>query len=149
MAGAEDPAIFLYKNNLKGINNYMATFNSQVLSAFGLAPLNLNFSLSGGNDTVELLTVGSTDGKQAVGIAFNALTTTPVGTFRTLSAFSGTTVRVDQGYNGSEMAVVYKDGSTSLFTAATGAGITQQTLSTPAFNSSWPEIVRLVKLGYR
>ena len=128
----------------------MATFNSQVLSAFGLEPLNLNYSLSGGNDTVVLLSVGTVSGKQVTGIAFNELTSTPVGTFSTLSAFDGTTVKVDRGYNGSEMAVIFADGSTSLFTAATGlSGATKQTLAAAAFDSSWPEITRLVELGYR
>jgi hypothetical protein len=150
MAGAEDPAIFLCKNLLKCINKYMATFNSQVLSAFGLTPLNLSYSLSGGDDTVELRSVGTVDDKAVVGIAFNALTTTPVGTFSTLSAFNGTTVRVDRGYNGSEMALVLADGSTSLFTVVTGlSGTTKQTLTTASFDSSWPEIVKLVQLGYR
>lgn len=128
----------------------MATFNSQVLSAFGLEPLNLNYSLSGGNDTVVLLSVGTVSGKQVTGIAFNELTSTPVGTFRTLSAFDGTTVKVDQGYNGSEMAVIFADGSTSLFTVATNlSGTAKQTLAAAAFDSSWPEIARLVELGYR
>lgn len=149
MAGAEDPAIFLCKNILECINKYMATFNSQVLSAFGLTPLNLSYSLSGGDNTVELRSVGTVDGKAVVGIAFNALTTTPVGTFSTLSAFNGTTARVDRGYHGSEMAAILTDGSTSLFTVVTGTGTTKQTLTTASFDSSWPEIARLVQLGYK
>lgn len=130
----------------------MATysFDSQVLSAFGTAPLPLTYSLSGASNTVELLTVGTVGGKQVEGIAFNALTTTPVGTFRTLSAFEGTTVRVDQAYSGSQMAVIFTDGSTSLFTAVTSTSTTtKQTLTAADFNASWPEVRRLVQLGYR
>ena len=129
----------------------MATysFDSQVLSAFGTAPLPLTYSLSGASNTVQLLTVGTVGGKQVEGIAFNALTTAPVGTLRTLSAFEGTTVKVDQAYSGSQMAVIFTDGSTSLFTAVTGTGTTKQTLTAADFNASWPEVRRLVQLGYR
>lgn len=125
----------------------MATFNSQVLSAFGLEPLNLNYSLSGGSNTVVLLTVGTVGGKQVSGIAFDEIAS-PVGTLTTLSAFNGTTVKVDSGYNGSQMAVIFTDGSTSLFTATTSI-TAAQTLGAATFDNSWPEIARLVELGYR
>ena len=127
----------------------MTTFNSQVLSAFGLPPINTSWSLSGSNNTVELLTVGTVGVKQVLGIAFNALTATPTGVWSTLSADIGTSVRVDRGYVGSQMAVIFTDESTSLFTTVTGITTTKQTLTASAFDSSWPEIVRLVELGYR
>lgn len=160
MAGAEDPAIFLYKNKLKGINNNMAvvSFNNQALSASGLPPLNLSWSLSsaGTFKTVELLTAGTgplnsttLSAKRVEGIAFNTLTGTASGTgsFATLSAATGTTFRVDRAHNGSQFAVIYTDGTSSLFTCATATAA--QTLTFNNDETGFPEITRLVYLGYR
>jgi hypothetical protein len=131
----------------------VTSFNNQVLSAFGLAPLNLNYSLSsaGTYKTVELLTVGTVNGKQVKGIVFNTLTSPASGNgvFATLSAFSGTTLRVDTAYQGRTMAVVCTDDSSSLFTVVTGATTTKQTLTSNDFNTTYPDIVREVYLGYR
>lgn len=135
----------------------VTSFNNQVLSAFGLAPLNLNFSLSsaGTFKTVELLTVGITSTKAVEGVAFNTLLSSAVspasgtGSFATLSTFSGTTLRVDRAYNGASMAVVFKDGSSSLFTVVTGAGTIQQTLTANGFETSFPKIKTEVHLGFR
>ena len=164
MAGAEDPAIFLYKNKLKGINNNMAvvSFNNQALSAYGLAPLNLSWSLSstGTFKTVELLTVGTgplnsttLSAKQVEGIAFNTLTSPASGTGSfsgTLSAATGTTFRVDRAHNGAQFAVIYKDGTSSLFTCATATvAPAAQTLTFNNDETGFPEITRLVYLGYR
>ena len=161
MAGAEDPAIFLYKNKLKGINNNMAvvSFNNQALSAYGLAPLNLSWSLSstGTFKTVQLLTVGTgplnsttLSAKQVEGIAFNTLTSPASGSgapFATLSAATGTTFRVNRAHNGAQFAVIYKDGTSSLFTCATATAA--QTLTFNNDETGFPEITRLVYLGYR
>jgi hypothetical protein len=108
------------------------SFTSQALSAYGQSPSNLAWSVSGGSTsykTVELLTVGTgpieiaaLSAKQVRGIAFNALTSPASGTnnFVTLSAATGTTFRVDRAHNGATFAVLYTDGSSTLFTCVTG-----------------------------
>ncbi len=136
-------------------------FNNQALSAFGDSPANLSWSLSssGTFKTVELLTVGTAgttpalSSKRVRGIAFNTLLSSAVspasgtGSFATLSAFSGTTFRVDRAYNGGTMALLFTDESSSLFTVLTGT--TQQSLTANGFDTSFPEIKRLWLLGYR
>ena len=154
MAGAEDPAIFLYKNILKGININMPviSFNYQVLS-FGTTPADLNWSLSSAGQfkTVELLATGSVGTKQVRGIAFNTLASPASGTgvFATLSAYSNTTVRVDRAYFNQTMAVVFTDDSSSLFTVVTGVTTTLQSLTANGFDTSFPVIQKEVYLGYR
>jgi hypothetical protein len=135
------------------------SFTSQVLSAYGQAPSNLSWSISGGSTafkTVELLTVGtgpinnaSLSAKQVRGIAFNALTSPASGsnTFATLSAATGTTFRVNSAHNGATFAVIYTDSSSTLFTCVTGT--TAQSLTANGFDTTYPEIRRLVVLGYR
>jgi len=129
------------------------SFNNQVLSAYGLAPVNLNWSLSsaGTYKTVELLTVGTVGTKQVRGVAFNTLAAPGSGTgaFATLSAAVGTTLRVDKAYNGATMAVVFTDDSSSLFTVVTGASAVAQSLTANDFNTSYPDIKAEVVLGYR
>jgi hypothetical protein len=136
----------------------VVSFNNQALSAYGLSPLNLSWSLSsaGRFKTVELLTVGTgplnsttLSAIQVEGIAFNTLTSPASGTglFATLSAATGTTFRVDRAYNGAQFAVIYKDGTSSLFTCATATAA--QTLTFNNDETGFPEITRLVYLGYR
>lgn len=133
------------------------SFNNQVLSSFGTNPVNLSWSLSSAGQwkTVELLTTGTTASKAVRGIAFNTLLSSAVspasgtGSFATLSAFNGTTFRVDRAYNGQTMAVVFTDDSSSLFTVVTGATTTQQTLTANGFDTSFPVIQKEVYLGYR
>ena len=133
------------------------SFNNQVLSSFGTNPVNLSWSLSstGQWKTVELLTTGTTASKAVRGVAFNTLLSSAVspasgtGSFATLSAFSGTTFRVDRAYNGQTMAVVFTDDSSSLFTVVTGVTTTQQTLTANEFDTSFPHIQKEVYLGYR
>jgi hypothetical protein len=131
------------------------SFNNQVLSSFSTNPSNLSWSLSstGQWKTVELLTTGTTASKAVRGIAFNTLLSSAVspasgtGSFATLSAFSGTTLRVNSAYNGQTMAVVFTDDSSSLFTVITGTA--QQTLTANGFDTSFPVIQKEVYLGYR
>jgi len=132
------------------------SFNSQVLSAFGLPPLNLSWSLSGATNTVVLSTVGTgprniaaLSAKQVQGLAFNALTSPASGTgiLVSLSAATGTTFRVDRAYNGSTFAVMYTDESSSIFTCVTSTFA--QTLTSNEFDSVSPEVRRLFVLGYR
>jgi len=133
------------------------SFNNQVLSAFDTNPSNLSWSLSSAGQwkTVELLTTGTTASKAVRGVAFNTLLSSAVspasgtGSFATLSAFTGTTFRVDRAYNGQTMAVVFTDDSSSLFTVVTGATTTQQTLTANGFDTSFPVIQKEVYLGYR
>lgn len=123
------------------------SFNNQALSAGGQTPRNLNWSLSGtGNApyTVELLTVAA----GVRGIAFNSPPTVTTGIYRTLSVFPGTSIRVDQGYNGARMAVINNDRSSSLFVVATGASTTVQSTTANGFDSVTPEVRRLTHLGY-
>lgn len=138
------------------------SFTSQALSAYGQSPSNLSWSVSGGSTsykTVELLTVGTgpiniaaLSAKQVRGIAFNALTSPASGTnnFVTLSASKGTTFRVNTAHNGAPFAVLYTDGSSSLFTCVTSSGVaTAQSLTANGFDTTYPEIRRLFVLGYK
>ena len=138
------------------------SFTSQTLSAYGQTPSNLSWSISGGSggfNTVELRTVGtgpisdaSLSAKSVRGIAFSALTSPASGTglFVTLSAATGTTFRVDRAYNASTFAVVYTDGSSSIFTCSTAvASPVGQSLTANGFDSVIPEARRLWLLGYR
>ena len=116
-------------------------FDSQVLSAFGLPPLNTSWSLSAATNTVVLSSVAAvSSGRQPIGVAFNALTSpvTGLGIKRGLSALPGVLLQVDQAYQGSTFALVYNDQTTSLFTVATAAGTANQTsLATASFESSF------------
>ena len=143
----------------------VVSFNNQALSASGLAPLNLSWSLSstGLFKTVQLLTAGTgpinnaaLSAKRVEGLAFNTLLSSAVspasgtGSFVTLSAATGTTFRVDRAHNGTQFAVIYTDGTSSLFTCATAsASPTGQTLAFNNDETGFPEITRLVYLGYR
>ena len=130
------------------------SFSNQVLSAYGVRPFNLNWSLSstGTFKTVELLTVGTVAGKPVQGVIFNTLLSSAyspasgTGTFATLSAAIGTTFRVDAAYNGQQMGILNTDDSTSLFTVVTGTAL--QVLSAADWTASFPEVRRLVTLGY-
>ena len=135
------------------------SFNNQVLSAFGQTPSNLSWSLSstGKYKTVELLTTGTgtlasptLSAKKVRGVVFNTLTSPASGTgvWASLSAFSGTTFRVDAAYNGQTMGLIYDDDSSTLFTVVTGATTTKQSLTANGFDTSYPEIKRLWTLGY-
>ncbi len=135
----------------------VVSFNNQALSAYGLQPTNLSWSLSntGTYKTVELLTVGTgpansttLSGKSVQGIAFNSLSFPGSGTgaFVTLSAATGTSFRVDRAYNASQFAVLYTDGTSSLFTCTTAASA--QSVSFNGDETGFPEIARLVYLGY-
>jgi hypothetical protein len=140
------------------------SFNNQVLSSFGLGPVNLSWSLSSSGQfkTVELLTTGTgstvsptLSTKIVRGIAFNTLLSSAVspasgtGQFAILSAFAGTTFRVDRAYSGQTMAVIYTDDSSTLFTVVTGATTTKQDLTANGFDTSFPQIQKEVYLGYR
>lgn len=134
-------------------------FNSQVLSAFGQTPSNLAWSVTGGLwlsansagnliDYIPTVVLNSTS-STVRGIAFNALTTPPSGTglFVNISAAPGTSVSVDRAYNGTTMAVIYTNDTSSLFTVATGVSA-MPSLTANGYDTSYPEIARLYTLGY-
>jgi hypothetical protein len=110
--------------------------------------LSWSLSSTGQFKTVELLTTGTTASKAVRGVAFNTLLSSAVspasgtGSFATLSAFAGTTLRVDRAYNGQTMAVIFTDESSSLFTVVTGATTTQQTLTEKGFDTELCETSR-------
>lgn len=132
------------------------SYNNQALSAFGQTPANLSWSVSGTGlpKTVELLTVGtgplnvaSLSAKQVRGLLFNSLTNPASGTGIpvTLSAFSGTTFRVDRAYQGATLSVLYTDNTSTLFVCQTGTA--NQSLTANGFDSVSPQARRLALLG--
>jgi len=133
------------------------SFTNQALSSFGFTPSNLTWSVSGDSPikTVQMLTFGTgsvlsttLSSKQVRGIAFNALTSPASGTgiFATLSAATGTTFRVDRAYNGQTFAVIYTDGTSTLFTCVTGTSA--QSLTANGFDTVIPDTRRKYLLGY-
>ena len=132
------------------------SYNNQALSAFGQTPSNLSWSVSGAGSikTVELLTVGTgplnsptLSSKQVRGLLFDTLTSPATGTgvTVTLSAFSGTTFRVDKAYHGATLSILYTDNSSSFFVCQTGTAV--QSLTYNGFDSVSPEARRLALLG--
>ena len=126
-------------------------FNNQALSSFD-TPKNLFWSLSntGTTKTCVLTSVGVHGGKQIYGVAFNSLLNgTPTAAYQNLSVATGTVINVDKAHNGATFALLFNDHSSSLFTCLTGRGMgTVQSLTANGFDTSFPEIRRLVALGY-
>ena len=129
------------------------SFNNQALSAFGQTPSNLSWSISGTGSpkTVELLTVGTgplnsptLSSKRVRGLLFDSLPT-PNGVMVTLSAFSGTTFRVDKAYHNATLSVLYTDNTSTLFVCQTGTA--NQSLTANGFDSVSPQARRLAVLG--
>ena len=123
------------------------SYNNQALSAFGQTPSNLAWSLSGTGSpkTVELRTVGTgppnsptLSSKQVRGLLFNTLTNPASGTgaFVTLSAFNGTSFRVDRAYQGATLSLLYTDYTSSLFVCQTGTVV--QSLTANGYDSVSP-----------
>jgi len=130
------------------------SYNNQALSAFGQSPSNLAWSVSGTGSpkTVELLTVGTgplnsptLSSKQVRGLLYNSLPSAGTGVMVTLSAFSGTSFRIDRAYQGSTLSILYTDNTSTLFICQTGT--TVQSLTANGFDSVSPEARRLVLLG--
>jgi hypothetical protein len=124
------------------------SFTSQVLSAFGQNPVNLSWSLSGGDDTVVLEKVGLIGGKQVRGIAFNPIALdSATGIFKLITVATGTKVNVDRAYDNEQFAVIFTDNTSSLFTCLT-ALVGAQTLTPNGSETVIPEFRRLASLGY-
>ena len=129
------------------------SFPNQVLDPVSVNPPyipTVNYSLSAKG--VDLISAGS----NIELVAFNNTTITLTNAYATLSAnkitstsVNAVTLRVDRAYNGVQFAVIYKDRSSSLFTAATATQIPNgQTLTDNGFESVSPNLRRLVNLGY-
>jgi hypothetical protein len=130
------------------------SYNNQALSAFGQTPSNLVWSVSGtgSTKTVELLTVGTGPhnsptlaSKQVRGLLFNSLPGAGTGIMVTLSAFSGTSFRVDRAHNGATLSILFTDNSSSFFVCQTATAV--QSLTYNGFDSVSPEARRLALLG--
>ena len=132
------------------------SYNNQALSASGQTPSNLSWSVSGAGSikTVELRTVGVgpsnvayLSAKQVRGLLFNSLTNPASGTgiMVTLSAFNGTSFRVDRAYQGATLSILFTDNSSSFFVCQTGTVV--QSLTYNGFDSVSPESRRKVLLG--
>jgi len=131
----------------------IVSFTNQVLFPDSVNPPYVttnNYSVSGVG--VELVSAGS----NVELVSFNDAPI-PLTTVRaTLSANNNTAnnnnavlIRVNSAYNGVQFAVVYKDRSSSLFTAATATQSPNgQTLTDNGFESVSPNVRRLVNLGY-
>ena len=103
-------------------------------------PTSLNASLSGNGVIVHTL------GTNVAGVAFNAVNLT--GSLTNINA-NGTRLRIDTAFNGTPMAVVYHDRSSTVFSVVTasGAGYNNQSLGTTSFDVTTPETRRLRNQG--
>ena len=134
----------------------MPAYNTNLLNPFATNPTNLGASLSALSGTSSnfhavLNSLGTISGKQVVGLAFNKNTTLN-NSLTSLSAATGNVFKVDTSYNGTEMAFILADNSTTQFTCNTAkaSNYTTQTqlLSAITFNGSiWPEKQRLWNLN--
>jgi hypothetical protein len=79
----------------------------------------------------------TTDGKSVIGIAYTKVADTVsaiANSVATLTAAYGTRFRVNTVYNGTQMALILSDASTTEFTCTTSFGLTtRQNLSTNSF----------------
>jgi hypothetical protein len=118
----------------------MTNFTSQVFDPVRFNPAPTTISLSA--NSVHLVSTGTVNSVQVKGVAFNPVTPT-TGIYRTLSAFNGTQINVDQAYFGSQMALIFENGTSSLFTVVTGASTTVQVLTAAQSSDvNYPELRR-------
>jgi len=139
----------------------MSYFTSQAISAAAFSPANLSVSartVSAGT-TVQLVNLTASAPFQSIpvmGILYNAPLSAPIA----LSAFSaiasttfsafGTVFALNNAFNNQTVAMLRTDGGTIEFTALSSAAtVSLSTLSASsnvAFNDSWPDLQRKVKL---
>lgn len=134
----------------------MPAYNTNLLNPFATNPTNLGASLSALSGTSSnfhavLNSLGTISGKQVVGLAFNKNTTLN-NSLTSLSAATGNVFKVDTSYNGTEMAFILADNSTTQFTCITAKASNyttkSQLLSAITFDGSvWPEKQRLWNLN--
>lgn len=116
------------------------SFSSQLGNPTGTFPKSLIYSLSGVGVDIQTL------GTNAKFIVFNPLPVSSLtSTSVVLSAFPGTTIRVDTAYNGATFGIVYKNNESSLFTVASGTA-NQVLVSNDGGSTSYPEWRRLYNL---
>jgi hypothetical protein len=135
------------------------SFPNQVLDPNSVTPSYIptqNYSLSASGKNVDLISAGSNielvtfnDTTIALTNTYATLSANATPNSQTLSAANAVRLRVDRAYNGVQFAVVYKDRSSSLFTAATATQSPNgQTLTDNGFETVSPNLRRLVNLGY-
>jgi len=135
------------------------SFPNQVLDPASVNPPyipTINYSLSASGKNVDLISAGSNieliafnDTTTALTNAYVTLSANLTPNSQTLSAANAVTLRVDRAYNNVQFAVIYKNRSSSLFTAATATQSPNgQTLTDNGFESVSPNLRRLVHLGY-
>ena len=133
------------------------SFTNQVLDPTSVNPNYIpttNYSLSAKG--VDLISAGSNielvafnDAPVALTNAYATLSANTSPNSQTLSAANAVTLRVDRAYNGVQFGVIYKDRSSSIFTAATATQLPNgQTLTNNEYESVSPNLRRLVNLGY-
>lgn len=119
------------------------SFSSQLGDPNATFPASLIVSLSGSG--INIVTLGA----NVKYIVFNPLPNASLtGSTFTLSAFPGTTVRVDRAYNNQTLGIVYDDNTSSLFSLVTAvSGTVNQTLvSNNSGSTTYPEWRRLYNL---
>jgi len=103
-------------------------------------PTSLQYSLSGNGVIIHTL------GTNVAGVAFDQVNLT--GSLTNINA-NGTRLRIDTAFNGTTMALIFNDRSSTVFTVVTaaGAGYNTQTLGYTSFDVTTPETRRLRNLG--
>ena len=123
----------------------MSNFTDAVYDPTATSPQNLSVSLSGVSNQIVLDTAGTYGGQTVIGIAYNPLSS-PVGTLVSLSAFDGTSFRVDEGFDGVDIALILANRQSSTVPVLTGTTVQNVSAATDA--GSDPETRRLAHLGY-
>lgn len=142
-------------NTITAATATLSTFNGTSNAYTGVSAVSTFFTAKQtAVPHVYLNTIGTIGGKTVVGLAFNKIsddvttTTKPLCSVSLmLSAFNGNTFKVNAAYDGTEMAWILSDNSTSQFTCVTGRGTAQQQLSANNFNGSFPEQRRKFNLN--
>lgn len=116
------------------------SFSSQLGNPNGTYPASLIVSLSGTGVDIQTLHAN------AKYVVFNPLPVSSLtSTSVVLSAYPGTTIRVDTAYNGKTFGIVYDNNNSSLFTVASGTA-NQTLVSNNGGSTTYPEWRRLYNL---
>jgi hypothetical protein len=105
-------------------------------------PSNLSVTLTSNNVIVHTL------GTNVYGVAFPDIASYS-GSSSLISIATNTRLKINNAYNGTTFALIYKDRSSTTFTVVTAAGgYNAQSLATTSFDVTTPENLRLRNLGY-
>lgn len=116
------------------------SFNSQLGKPLGTFPKSLTISLSGVGVDVQTLD------PNAKFVVYNPLPVSSLtSTSVVLSAYPGTTIRIDTAYDGATFGIVYKNNESSLFTVVSGTP-NQVLVSNNGGSTTYPEWRRLYNL---